>query len=160
MKNNSGQTLIEVIIAVGLMVLVLTTLVSGVALGVRNNRYAKDSALSKEYVREAAEWFRGQRDLAGWDTFAGILRADAQGNTVRYCLVNLPSTKEAFSTLSSGTCGSGASDKIANRFTRQMTIRLTGGANPRQADADIVVSWVDGTRTFTSTSTVTLYQWR
>ncbi|MEP7167383.1 MAG: hypothetical protein ABI758_05385 [Candidatus Woesebacteria bacterium] len=157
MKQNSGQTLIEVIIATGLVVLVLTTLVSGVALGIRNNRYAKDSALSKEYVREAAEWLRGQRDLSGWGTFANILQADASGNTVNYCLDTLPAGTQSFSTKGSSTCS--GSQKIVNKFTRQMTIRLTGSP-PVQADATITVTWVDGTRTFTSTSTVSLYQWK
>jgi len=154
----SGQTLIEVIIAVGLIVLVLTTLASGLALGIRNNRVAKDRGIAKDYTRESQEWLRSMRDLGGWETFAGILRAHAQGNTVGYCLTTLPADLTAFNNTARSTCG--ANQTVDGRFKRQMDITLVGGANPTQADAIVTVSWVDGTKTFTSTSTLTLYKWR
>ena len=157
-NSNRGQTLIEIIIAVGLIVLVLTTLASGLALGIRNNRVAKDQAIAKDYTREAQEWLRSMRDLAGWETFAGILRAHASGNSLSYCLTTLPADLTTFNSTNRSTCSTGQT--VDGRFTRQVNITLVGGANPTQADAVVVVTWVDGTKTFTSTSTLTLYKWK
>lgn len=154
--SRRGQTLIEVIIAVGLIVLVLTTLASGVALGVKNNRYAKDAALSKEYVRESLEWLRNMRDQTGWETFAGILDRDTGGTTLTYCLTSLPATPDAFNGLNNGNCG--GSQTIDGRFTRQMAITLAGNPRPTSARVVVTVSWVDGAKTFSSSSNVTLYQ--
>lgn len=152
-----GQTLIEVVIAVGLIVMVLTTLVAGLTLGIRNNRVAKDQAVAKDYTRAAQEWLRSMRDQGGWETFASVLRSHATGSTVRYCLRTLPDSLASFNSLTAGTCGAGQT--VDGRFTRQAVITLTGGANPTKAEAVVTVTWVDGTKTLTSTSTLTLYKW-
>lgn len=156
MKHNSGQTLIEVIIAVGLIVMVLTTLASGVAISVRNNRVAKDQAAAKESVREGLEWLRSIRDQAGWETFAAITK---ESTTQWYCLDSLPATKELFNakSMTGSTC-----PVIPNTtFSRKMTTKknLTGGKVTSVA-ATVTVSWKDGDRDLSSNSTITLYQWK
>lgn len=154
-NSNRGQTLIEVIIAVGLIVLVLTTLASGIALGVKNNRYAKDAALSKEYVRESLEWLRSMRDNNGWETFANIIDNDTSTTTVTYCLSALPTTPDGFNSLNGGNC---SGQTIDGRFTRQMVLTLAGAPRPTRVTAVVTVSWVDGVKTFSSSSNLTLYQ--
>lgn len=152
MKHNSGQTLIEVIIAVGLIVLVLTTLASGVAISVRNNRVAKDQAAAKESVREALEWLRSIRDQAGWETFYSISKT-----TTPYCLKNLPADYKAFATTSNAQCGSNPNNLINSLFKRELTITKV---SQTQIRADVTVSWSDGNRNLNSSSTITLYQRR
>ena len=153
MKKNAGQTLIEVVIAVGLIVLVLTTLASGIALGVRNNRFAKDSALAKEYSRESLEWLRSMRDQAGWETFYTIIDSDTGTATVTYCLNTLPTDPTAFNNRNGGACTAGQT--IDSRFTRQMVVTMNSTS---QITGVTTVTWVDGSKTFSSSSTLVLYK--
>lgn len=155
MQNQQGQTLIEIIVAIGLIVLVMTTLVGGVTLAVRNNRFAKDRALSKEYVRQTQEWLRSQRDQVGWDTFASILRSD--GTTFSYCLPTLPQTPQELQTVVPTTGGCGVIS--GTQFVRTVALVLTG--NPvTQVDATVTVAWQDGGKNFSSSSRLTLYRWQ
>lgn len=154
--SQSGQTLIEVIIAIGLMVLVITTIVSGVVLSIRNNRYAKDQALSKEYVRETLEWLRSMRDQLGWDAFDATVRAD--GTTVQYCLDTLPETIAEFDAkVHSSTCTVTIN---GTPFVRSVTLTPAIVSSIHQITAVAVVSWTEGSKTFTSQSTLVLKEWR
>lgn len=155
-RSNSGQTLIEVIVAAGLVVLVLTTLASGIAIGVRNNRVAKDQASAKEYVRQSLEWIRNIRDQAGWETFASMT------NNATYCLTTLPASYKSFPSIQTGNCGGSsfiiAQDGSATVFKRQLVLTKTG-TPPTEVKAVGTVTWTDGTKSFSSTSSLTLYKW-
>ncbi len=152
MKSQSGQTLIEVIIAAGLVVLVLTTLVSGISIGVRNSRIAKDQATAKEYVRESLESLRNLRDQAGWETFYAISKT---GNP--YCMKTLPADYKAFANLTNTACGTNVNNMISGQFYRQIQITKPTASS---IQAVATVTWNDGSRVLKSESTVTLYQWK
>ncbi len=151
-----GQTLIEVIIAIGLIVLVFTTLAAGVALSVRNSRFARNQALSKEYAREGIEMLRSMRDQMGWDAFAAAIRAD--GSPVTYCVDTIKRTPQEFVNLmASGSC----TTPVAPNYPFVRTIRLTTSGTPiNQVDARVFVTWTDGGKTFTSESTLILRKWQ
>ena len=70
-KNQSGQTLIEALIAAAIVALVLTAILSGVTLSVRNSQFSKNQALATRYAQEALETIRHYRDSAGWTDFVG-----------------------------------------------------------------------------------------
>ncbi len=169
-QSQSGQTLIEVIIAVGLLALVLTTLVSGVALSVRNNRHARNQALSKEHVREALEGVRGIRDQVGWESFIAMLRADGGSTStpVVYCLPTVPSvaysTPPASSDFAALTTSANCTTSLipSTIFSRSITMNLNnlGGPNVTSVRMIVTVSWEDSGRTFSSTSTLVLRQWQ
>lgn len=158
--SSSGQTLIEVIIAIGLVVLVMTSLVSGVALTVRNNRFARDQAQAKDYNRQTLEWIRAMRDQLGWETFVSILAAD--GTVTFYCLnfsTPLPTTAAGFRALTNNgtsTCPTDANATVPFR----RSLRLTLNAARSQVDAYSEITWEDGNRTHRSFSSVVLRRWR
>ncbi|MBP9700233.1 hypothetical protein KBD71_03035 [Candidatus Woesebacteria bacterium] len=157
LQSQAGQTLIEIIIAVGLVVLVLTSISAGVAISVRNNRHAKSMEEAKQYAREGSEWLRRMRDQLGWDSFAQAVRAD--GASITYCLPALPQTGAAFIALSNQTCTT--SQVISGTvFNRSMAVTTSAGAIPDTVTAVISVSWSDGGKQFASQSTLTLRRWR
>lgn len=149
-SKTSGQTLIEVIIAVGLVVMVLLTLVSALTLAVRNNQFAKDQVLARNRSREAQEWLRSLREQVGWETFYAMLVLD--GFPVTYCLITLPTDFATAEALSSGSC-TNLEVISGTKFIREMTINSPAAD---EAEAMVTVSWTEGGKTHQSKSTLIL----
>lgn len=150
MKKQEGQTLIEVIVAVGLVVLVLLTLVSALTLAIRNNQFAKDQVLARNRSRETLEWLRNMRDQMGWDSFYAVITAD--GSLVDYCLPSLPSDPTGFTALGNGAC---TSTQVISSTSYVRDLVLTVVA-PDEIDATVTIEWVQGGKTHSSTSTLQL----
>src|SRR5258708_3055538 len=152
-KFQSGQTLIEVIIAIGLVVLFLITLVSAMTLAIRNNQFAKDQVLARNRAREALEWFRSLRDQMGWDAFTTMITTDSP--PVTYCLPTLPTTTTLSNALANQVCT--ATDSIpGTKYVRSMLITTP---NTEEVDVTVTVSWTDGGKSHQSQSTLILKKW-
>lgn len=65
----SGQSLVEVMVAVAILVLVLTALVLGTTLAIRNANFAQNQARATKYTQEGIERVRAYRDQNDWDVF-------------------------------------------------------------------------------------------
>jgi type II secretory pathway pseudopilin PulG len=152
-QSERGQTLIEVIMAIGLIVLVLVTLVAGLSLGVRNNRFARDQVLAKDFVRQGQEWVRSQRDRLGWDSF--YQEALANGSGTVYCMQSIPDT---FAELPSSDCLS-TQTISGTSFLRTLTLTLDTSDGTPQIQAQVTVDWNDGGKAHQSYSVFTLKQW-
>lgn len=159
-RYHSGQTLIEVIIAIGLLMMVMTTIVAGLAVGVRNNRIAKDQAMAKDYSRETLEWFRGMRDSVGFDTLVRTLQSKVVAGKAILCLPALPATIEDLEALPAGACEHDVSKTINSIFYRELSVIIGAGALPTQLTGTVDISWAEGTRSLRSTSTLELYRWK
>lgn len=157
MKNNSGQTLIEVIIAIGLVVLVLVTLVSALTLGIRNNEYAKNQALAKNRVREATEWIRSVREQMGWDSFYAWAVELNGGQPATICVKTIPLTLTETLQFTNQPCLSLDIMPGTNGFYRNMTFTIPGSGD--EVDVNTEVSWQSGTKTLKSSSVVNLKKW-
>jgi len=59
---SSGQSLIEAVIAVGVVTMVLVALVSGVVSSLKNARYSRDNSVAVAYAQEGIEVIRSIRD--------------------------------------------------------------------------------------------------
>lgn len=59
---NKGQSLLEVVLALGVMTLVVIVVVSLATNSMKNVVYAKNKSLATAYTQAAGEWLRGQRD--------------------------------------------------------------------------------------------------
>ncbi len=70
-KFNQGQTLIEVVFAIGVLSLCLVALVSIIVRAIGNASFSKHSALAVHYSQEGLEQARARRDRNDWDTFKG-----------------------------------------------------------------------------------------
>ena len=68
-KSEIGQSLLEVMVALAVSTLVLTSLVSAVVVSVRNARFAKNQSLATKYAQEGIEKVRIYRDQNAWSDF-------------------------------------------------------------------------------------------
>jgi|WetSurSiteA1Bulk_404760.scaffolds.fasta_scaffold00731_2 Tfp pilus assembly protein PilV len=135
MKNNKGQSLFEVVVAISVITLIIVAMIILTTTSIRNNSYSRNKTVASRYSQEAIEWLRGQRD-ASWPTFYG------KTSTIPryYCFKVSPLTP---TWPSAGLCGD--SDYINSNtiFKRQLTLTR----DPLNGDfiiADVAVSWTDG----------------
>lgn len=139
MKYQSGQTLAEVVVAIGVIVLLVTGLVVGTSVSLKASQYSKARSQAVKYAQEALELARNLRD-SSWTTFFAF------GGT-NQCL-----NKEGVWTQTSGAC----SANIDNFYTRSVTFTWD---DPRMK-IEVVASWVDGNKTYTVPISTYLTQWK
>jgi len=132
---NKGQSLFELVIAIGISALIIVVLVSLVSNSLENAAFAKNQTLSVRYAQEASEWLRGQRDS---DTNTFVTNVSSHPYEIPRCFNNLDWN-------SIGPCGE--ADKISGLFVRQISFRSEGvvinGVTKDIIEADITVSWTD-----------------
>lgn len=152
-SNRKGQTIVEVIIAIGLVTVVLLSLVSALTLALRNNQFAKDQVLAQNRSRETLEWWRSLRDQLGWDAFYTMVDEDSSPFT--YCLTSLPGNLQDALALENDACG--LTDVIpSTRFTRELEVAII---SPDQIDVVVTISWIDGSKEHQSQSKLSLKKW-
>ncbi len=83
-KNILGQSLFEVVVAIGIVSAILVGVMSLATDSISNSTFSREQALAQTYTQEAIEWLRGQRDM-DWDTFLG----HASGGGTVWCLQTL-----------------------------------------------------------------------
>lgn len=70
MKNSrSGQSLIEVVVSMAIVVVVILALVSVTTISIRNASFSRNQSLATKYAQEAIEKVREYRDKNNWQTF-------------------------------------------------------------------------------------------
>jgi len=121
--HSPGQSLVEMVVVVGIVMMVMVALVAGATIAVRNTHFSRNQSQAMQLSREVSEWLRGERER-GWSQF--VSHADAT-----YC----------FNSLSWGNQGAcGSSGLIGSIFTRQVT--LTNQGNDK-IEVKITTSWTD-----------------
>lgn len=68
-KQEKGQTLIETLAALGVVVLVILALIMVTTISIRNATFAKNQSLATSYAQEAIEKIREYRDQKSWGDF-------------------------------------------------------------------------------------------
>ena len=63
-----GQTLVEIVVAIGVVLLLVTGLVAGATVTIKSAQYGRSKTLAVRYSQEALEKARSLRDT-GWETF-------------------------------------------------------------------------------------------
>ncbi len=94
MKTRSflkGQSLFEVVFAIGIIAMVTVAIVSVSTVSIRNNISSKNKSLSTKYVNEAMEWLRSERDK-NWNEFRGHAAQPKAGQLdwKDYCMEIVP----------------------------------------------------------------------
>ena len=137
MKKSSGQTLVEMVVAVGMVSLVLVAIVSGIAISIRNSRFSKNKALATRFAQEGVEKFRFYRDEYGWEPFLSVM----QDGDADYCFADFPASLETIS-IHEGSCT--ADDTISGtEYARYATVTVTTIPSI-WVDVVIGVSWYEG----------------
>jgi type II secretory pathway pseudopilin PulG len=181
-KKNAGQTIVEIVIAIGVVGLVMTTVVGVVSVSLRNTARAKAKTLATKYTQEGIEYFRAQRNLMGWETFFQTLQ---QRQGANFCMTTLPYTigsqvdvsekafennkykdKQKYEETTQLTHNGGLEDlpnrmcapneyvDAANIYQRRGTVNTATSGGQDVVTVSITVTWNDGDRTQTSKATV------
>lgn len=155
----SGQTMIEMVVATGMVALVLVAIVSGIALSIRNSRFSKNKALAIRYAHEAVEKFRNYRDEVGWEPF---IEEVLEGSTdVDFCLPTMPTSAIEVPNFT-GAC---AGEKITNtlgstEFVRGAHLTVQNQSNPNDTvEMTVTVTWLEGSKTHSSVLVSRLNSW-
>lgn len=139
MRNERGQTLAEIVVAIGIVVLLVSGLIVGTTASVRTAGEARLRSLAVKYSQEALELTRQLRD-SDWDAFqaySGLWCLDKGGvwTSASLCPVN-----------------------IDNTFTRGVTFSWNGSANRMEVTAS--VTWQDGGTTHKSDLLTYFTKWQ
>jgi len=136
MKDSSkGQTLVEVLLAVGVATLVRIGLTGAVTVSLRNAQFARNQALATKYAQEGIEKVRAYRDQNDWQSFTS----------------NCESILDAAS--------------LPSPFQLSLDCYLPGSSNDCSPSEDncevkVIVSWTGARRTYQSELTTRLTKWK
>jgi type II secretory pathway pseudopilin PulG len=140
-NSQKGSSLIEIIVATGVMALVLTSIVAGLTLSLKTNAESEYRSQAVSRAQEAMEIFRRERTLLGWEAFSSSLVGDTE-----YCFKELPDPFEAFT---GGACDSSDTIVISGQeFIREAEVNVDV-ANPSdpQVRVKIIMSWTTNENT-------------
>ena len=150
LSTNSGQSLVEMMVAVAVVSMVLVGLISAITFSLANAQFSRNKTLATKYSQEAIEWLRNERDKLGWAGTNGFYNK-AGDNSTTYCLNSLTSWPAA------GGC---AGTVIANTiFTRDVFVDGNGGAQD-QVSVKVTVTWPQGSRTGSVVVDTYLNKWQ
>lgn len=139
MKFQKGQSLFEVVLALGVMTAIMVGIVSLAAGAIKNSIFSKNKTLAARYAQEATEWLRRERD-----TDFTLFAAHSPGT---YCFENLNGWP-------AGTCGS--SDNITGTILYREII-LSGAST---ITAEVKVYWTDAQGVHEVRSVTYFTDWR
>ena len=126
-RLRSGQILVELLLALGVMVLSVVTLAQLTTRSVSNAGFSRMQSVASAEATAGMEWVRQQRDQLGWDVFAQIAGT--------HCINSLA--------WAAGECPAGSS--ITGTILAREVV-MSGTGNPNQRQADVVVKWQEGNR--------------
>lgn len=137
-QPQQGSSLIEIVVATGVMALVLTAIVAGLTLSLKTNADSEYRSQATKRAQEAMEVFRRERTLQGWDVFA-----DSFVDGATYCLKDLPAPKAAFTP---GECTEDDVLVISSvEMVREAVVQIDS-SNPAdlQVEVSVTVTWDSG----------------
>lgn len=147
MKNEKGQSLFEVVLALGVITAITVGIVSLAVTSIRNAAFSKNKTLAGNYAQEATEWLRSERDS---DFEAFRTHAETQPS-FKWCLSNLSWSKF-------GPCST--SDNITGTpLFRDVTFTTSVSGNTI-IEADIKVYWTDSQGVHEVSSITSFTDWR
>lgn len=144
MRREKGQTLFEIVVALGIGVVVITSIVAVVTVSLRNANFAKNKTEATKYTQEALEWLRSEKEK-DWPVFFA-----RSGSPAYWCLQSLSWPDSA------GQCAQNQTISGATTFTRNVTLTTTDIDGDLALDdiaATVTVSWSEGGRPHTSSAT-------
>ncbi len=138
-KNEKGQSLFEIIVAISLIALIITSIVSITSIALKNNVHARNQSLAVDYTQEAYEHLRSIKN-ENWDAFYPY-SSDDPGTT--WCMNTLENPLT-----NSGDCDDVETiDNKGTQFTREATL-VRNSIN--SISVNIEVSWSESGKSFTN----------
>ena len=143
-KSSQGQSLVEVLVAVGAMSLLLVSLLSLISLSVRNSRLAKDRTQAVALAQGGIELMRAYRDYS-WTDFSGVA-----GGT-KYDLPEAWVVEDGL-----GAACNESAYTINNFYRRCVEIQ---GIDAQEMSVSVEVSWQEGNQVHQSIQETRLSVW-
>jgi len=151
--NRRGTSLLEIIIATGIVALVMTSTVAMMSVSLKTTNLAKNKSTGTKYTQEAIEYFRTQRTILGWETFISILQSGSNVNT--FCMATLPyAAVGGLQNLPNRACLTNEYVDAGNRFKRSSQIVITTAGSSTNVNVQVSTTWQDGTRTITDNASI------
>jgi len=150
----AGQSIIEVLIATGVVALVMTALMATMTLSLQNSSQSKYRSLATKIGQEGMESFRQFRDELGWETFYEVINSQGDG---MYCLNTTPATIEQLQALSYGTCTDFPISRTGVAFQREVDVQIISAD---RISFQVTVTWQDGLEERNTTLTQEFNNWR
>lgn len=143
MRRESGQTLLELIVVIAVIVLVVGALVFATISSLRNARLAQNQVQATKLAQEGIEKVRSIRDRDGPVNYSGTPGAtDFNGlyQNSFACPINCYFYFNSLGILSSGTS---ANSELITPFQRQFQIEDEGASSSGQKKITSRVTWTD-----------------
>jgi type II secretory pathway pseudopilin PulG len=128
-RNSSGQTLVEAIVVIGLVVLLVTGLISGTTGSMRSSQNVRARSEATKYASEGVELLRIMRDT-NWTTFSAYNGGFCFGSDG--ALTSIPPEPL--------TCGTNITTET-NKLMRTVTFSLP---SPGTVQVNVSVYYQDG----------------
>jgi type II secretory pathway pseudopilin PulG len=156
MHDHKGQTLVEVVVALGVVILLVTGLITGTVFSLKASQNSRARSLATKYVQEAIEIARKDREIS-WYNFTSL-----SGD---YCM---PENSISFleAPVHSGTCNQSDYIKLDSpqivfiRTVKFDSIAAVPSVNPDLIRVTATVTWKEGDTTRTSQATTDFTNWR
>ena len=133
MKNQKGQSMFEVVLALFIITMIIVAVVILSTNSISNSLFSRNKTIANRYSQEAIEWIRQEREA----DFA-IFKTNATGS---YCLQSPLSSSTWANT---GTCGSSEIVTTDSIFTREVTFtNVVISASQTSIEATVTTSWND-----------------
>lgn len=140
-----GQSLFEVVVALALISVVLTSVVALAVTSIKNASFSKNNAQANRYAQETIEWLRIERDR-NWTNFAN---RSVGGNGRVWCLPSLSWPD------SDGSC---AANQVIPGTIFLREVRLVLGVN--LINVAVTIRWNDSSGTRSVVNNTILTNWR
>ena len=154
-----GQTLVEAVVALGIVLMVITALVVITTTALNRSKLVEERLQAQKYSQEGIEWIRAEKDNNDWADFLGRL-GPPWGIPKTYCF-NVSPIPAAWP--AEGGCGD---YDLADIFMREAALNVVepndncqSGPNSKCIEVKMTVSWQEGGRTHTSEQTTYLTDW-
>lgn len=159
-RDQKGQTLIELIAALGIAVLVLSSMIIVVVASLNNAQFSRNQNQAVGYTQQGVELLRRMRDT-DWGNFQNIATNNGAGNgTYNYCLGNDQVFRLKDPAYPNGCVPLNQTSPIDSHnlgtpkiFSRRVQIQTpppgnecqdSAGLYPLYAKATVIVEWEDG----------------
>lgn len=127
----SGQSLVEMVVAVGMMSLLMVALLSVTSLSIKNTRLAQSRTQAVGLVQEGVELMRAMRDF-NWNNFY------AKANGQSYILVDNWTVEMGLTQIG---CSQTSYYDANNFFSRCVKLTQIGAGN---VNVEVIVYWQEG----------------
>jgi len=139
MKNISGQSLFEIVVAIAIIALITVAIVGLATISVRNSSFSEEKTSANFYTQEVVEWLRQYRDEQGWVVFSQKVLPGVPLEGQVWCFPTV-SDSDWDSNTTPDNCDSEAYID-GTKYLREVT--LIDGDEVDTIDVDVSVYWED-----------------